>query len=64
MLTRVADRAMQAFGAMGTGPDVPLAEMWTEDRALRIADGPEEVHRLTIARLEVAAARERTRSVS
>jgi acyl-CoA dehydrogenase len=64
MLTHVVDRAMQTFGAMGTGPDVPLAEMWTEGRALRIADGPDEVHRRTIARLEIAANRERTRSLS
>ena len=59
MLTRVADRAMQTFGAMGTGPDTPLAEIWTWGRALRIADGPDEVHRRTIAKLEVAASRKR-----
>jgi acyl-CoA dehydrogenase len=62
MLTRVADRAMQTFGAMGTGPDTPLAEIWTEGRALRIADGPDEVHRRTIAKLEVAASRKRRRA--
>jgi acyl-CoA dehydrogenase len=55
LLTNVADRAMQVFGAMGTGPDTPLAEIWTEGRALRLADGPDEVHRRTIARLEVKA---------
>lgn len=59
MLTKVADRAMQVFGAMGTGPDTPLAEMWTDGRALRIADGPDEVHRRAIARLELRASRER-----
>jgi acyl-CoA dehydrogenase len=59
MLTEVADRAMQVFGAMGTGPDTPLAEIWTDGRALRIADGPDEVHRRTIARLELRASRER-----
>jgi acyl-CoA dehydrogenase len=64
MLTRVADRAMQTFGAMGTGPDTPLAEMWTEGRALRIADGPDEVHRRTIATLEVASSRKRRRSAA
>jgi acyl-CoA dehydrogenase len=62
MLTRVADRAMQTFGAMGTGPDTPLAEIWTEGRALRIADGPDEVHRRTIAKLEIAAGRQRRRA--
>lgn len=55
VLTRVADRAIQTFGAMGTGPDTPLAEIWTEGRALRIADGPDEVHRRTISRLEQRA---------
>lgn len=59
MLTRVADRAIQVFGAMGTGPDTPLAEIWTEGRALRIADGPDEVHRLTIAKLELRESRSR-----
>ncbi|MBM4220172.1 MAG: acyl-CoA dehydrogenase [Gammaproteobacteria bacterium] len=59
MLTRVADRAIQVFGAMGTGPDTPLAEFWTDGRALRIADGPDEVHRRSIARLELKASRDR-----
>lgn len=59
MLTRVADRAIQVFGAMGTGPDTPLAEMWTDGRALRIADGPDEVHRRTIAKLELRESRSR-----
>jgi acyl-CoA dehydrogenase len=53
---------MQTFGAMGTGPDTPLAEIWTEGRALRIADGPDEVHRRTIAKLEIAASRQRRRA--
>jgi acyl-CoA dehydrogenase len=57
VLTNVTDRAIQTFGAMGTGPDTPLAEIWTEGRALRIADGPDEVHKRTIARLEVSASR-------
>ncbi len=59
MLTAVADRAMQVFGAMGTGPDTPLAEIWTDGRALRIADGPDEVHRRSIARGELRASRAR-----
>jgi acyl-CoA dehydrogenase len=59
MLANVADRAMQTFGAMGTGPDTPLAEIWTGARALRIADGPDEVHKRSIAKLEVAASRAR-----
>jgi acyl-CoA dehydrogenase len=59
VLTNVADRAIQTFGAMGTGPDTPLAEIWTDGRALRIADGPDEVHKRTIARLEIGASRSR-----
>jgi len=59
MLTTVTDRAMQVFGAMGTGPDTPLAEIWTGGRALRLADGPDEVHLRGIARLELRASRER-----
>lgn len=61
VLTNVTDRAMQTFGAMGTGPDTPLAEMWTDGRALRIADGPDEVHKRSIARLEVERSRSRRR---
>jgi len=59
MLANVADRAIQAFGAMGTGPDTPLAAIWTGARALRLADGPDEVHLRSIARLELRAGRER-----
>lgn len=59
MLTTVTDRAIQVFGAMGTGPDTPLAEIWTGGRALRIADGPDEVHLRSIARLELRSGRER-----
>ena len=59
MLTNVTDRAIQVFGAMGTGPDTPLAEIWTGGRALRLADGPDEVHLRGIARLELRASKER-----
>jgi acyl-CoA dehydrogenase len=51
--TNVCDRAMQVFGAMGLSPDTPLADHWTWGRALRFADGPDEVHLQTIARLEI-----------
>jgi acyl-CoA dehydrogenase len=64
MLTRVADRAIQVYGAMGTGPDTPLAEIWTDGRALRIADGPDEVHLRTLARLELSASRSRRGSAA
>jgi acyl-CoA dehydrogenase len=52
VLTDVCDRAMQVFGAMGVSPDTPLVEHWTSGRALRYADGPDEVHLQAIARME------------
>jgi acyl-CoA dehydrogenase len=55
--TRVVDRAMQIFGAMGMSPDTPLAWLWTWGRALRFLDGPDEVHLRTVARHELAGAR-------
>jgi acyl-CoA dehydrogenase len=54
--TRVLDRAMQIFGAMGLSPDTPLAYLWTWGRALRIADGPDEVHLRAVARHEIKKA--------
>jgi acyl-CoA dehydrogenase len=51
--TTVCDRAMQTFGAMGISPDTPLADHWTWGRALRYADGPDEVHLQSIARMEI-----------
>jgi acyl-CoA dehydrogenase len=54
---RVVDRAMQIFGAMGLSPDTPLAAFWTWGRALRLMDGPDEVHLRTVARHELALAR-------
>lgn len=53
---RVVDRAMQVFGAMGLSPDTPLAALWTWGRALRIMDGPDEVHLRTVARGELKRA--------
>jgi acyl-CoA dehydrogenase len=53
LLTTIADRAMQVFGAMGVSPDTPLADFFTGGRVLRYADGPDEVHLQTIARLEM-----------
>jgi acyl-CoA dehydrogenase len=57
MQTTILDRAMQTFGAMGLSPDTPLADLWTGGRALRIADGPDEVHLRTIARREISRSR-------
>src|SRR5680860_1048513 len=45
----VIDRAMQVHGALGMSDDVPLAMMWRQGRWLRIADGPDEVHKMVIA---------------
>lgn len=56
--TAVCDRAMQAFGAMGVSPDTPLADHWTWGRALRFADGPDEVHLQAVARMEVKLSQE------
>jgi acyl-CoA dehydrogenase len=53
---RVVDRAMQVFGAMGLSPDTPLAYLFTWGRALRIMDGPDEVHLRTVARGELRRA--------
>lgn len=50
---RVIDRAIQAHGAMGVSGDTFLAEAWAAARTLRLADGPDEVHREMIARLEL-----------
>jgi len=56
--TRVVNRAMQVFGAMGLSPDTPLAYFWTWGRALQLLDGPDEVHLRSLARYELALARE------
>lgn len=49
----VLDRAIQAHGGAGVSQDTFLAGAWAQARALRIADGPDEVHRETVARLEL-----------
>jgi len=56
--TRVLDRAMQVFGAMGITPDTPLSALWSWGRAMRIFDGPDEVHLRTVARTELARVRQ------
>jgi acyl-CoA dehydrogenase len=53
VLTFVADRAMQTFGAAGFTDDFPIAELWSMGRWLQIADGPDEVHRRSVARAEL-----------
>jgi len=51
---RVLDRAIQAHGAAGVSQDTFLADAWAMVRALRLADGPDEVHTAAIAKLELA----------
>jgi acyl-CoA dehydrogenase len=51
---QVLDWAIQAHGAGGVSDDFPLAYMWAGNRTLRLADGPDEVHRNAIAKLELA----------
>jgi acyl-CoA dehydrogenase len=53
MTQRVLDRAIQAHGGAGVSDDFPLAAAWAHTRTLRLADGPDEVHREAIARLEL-----------
>jgi len=55
--TRVLNRAIQTFGAMGLSPDTPLAYFWTWGRAMQLLDGPDEVHLRSIARNEIDHAR-------
>ncbi|GGE88854.1 acyl-CoA dehydrogenase family protein [Massilia psychrophila] len=50
----VLDWAIQAHGAAGVSDDFPLASQWAGNRTLRLADGPDEVHRNAIAKLELA----------
>jgi acyl-CoA dehydrogenase len=51
---RVLDRAIQAHGGAGVSEDFPLASAWANSRTLRLADGPDEVHREAIAKYELA----------
>jgi acyl-CoA dehydrogenase len=49
----ITDEAVQMHGAMGITQDAPLAHMWTHLRTLRLADGPDAVHRRQVARAEL-----------
>jgi acyl-CoA dehydrogenase len=51
---QVIDWAIQAHGAGGVSDDFPLAQLWAHNRTLRLADGPDEVHRNAVAKLELA----------
>ncbi|MCY3983461.1 MAG: acyl-CoA dehydrogenase family protein [Roseovarius sp.] len=50
---KIVDEAVQMFGAQGISQDKPLAAMWTNLRTLRLADGPDAVHRRQVARAEL-----------
>ena len=53
MTLKIVDRAIQAHGGAGVCQDFPLAYFWANARTLRLADGPDEVHLETIAKLEL-----------
>ncbi|HEX7323625.1 MAG TPA: acyl-CoA dehydrogenase family protein [Mycobacterium sp.] len=57
MACNVIDRAIQVHGAAGIGDDTPLARLYGLHRAMRIFDGPDEVHLRTVARTEIGAAK-------
>jgi acyl-CoA dehydrogenase len=50
----ILDKAIQAFGAAGVSQDFPLAQWYAHSRTLRLADGPDEVHKNAVARRELA----------
>ncbi|MFD2416085.1 acyl-CoA dehydrogenase family protein [Amycolatopsis pigmentata] len=54
----ILDKAIQAHGAAGLSQDTPLAELWAQARMLRFADGPDEVHKRSLARQELKKYRE------
>ena len=59
VLTSVADRAIQVFGAAGVTPDTPIADLFTWGRIMKILDGPDEVHLQTAAKLEIKESQDR-----
>ena len=54
MVMNVLDRAIQCLGSLGVSDDTPVAAFWRHSRALRLADGPDEVHKMVIARRELS----------
>jgi len=53
MATWIIDRAIQTFGGAGVSQDTPLAELYAQARMLHLADGPDEVHKMSLARREL-----------
>jgi len=62
MAQRVIDRAIQLHGGAGVSEDFGLARAWAHSRTLRILDGPDEVHRRTVARVELRKQRDSNES--
>ena len=62
MALKIVDRAIQVHGGGGVSDDFPLAYMYAGLRSLRLADGPDEVHKLSVARQELRRQRERRES--
>jgi acyl-CoA dehydrogenase len=56
----IVDKAIQAHGAAGVSQDTPLAHLWAAARTLRLADGPDEVHKRSLARRELSRYRSRS----
>jgi acyl-CoA dehydrogenase len=56
----IVDKAIQAYGAAGVSQDTPLAHLWAAARTLRLADGPDEVHKRSLARRELNRYRSRS----
>ena len=61
MTLKIIDRAIQTHGGGGVSQDFPLAQFWISARSLRLADGPDEVHLETIAKMELNSKRESQR---
>jgi acyl-CoA dehydrogenase len=53
MAEKIIDRAIQAHGGGGVSQDFPLTTLWASARMLRLADGPDEVHKMSLARREL-----------
>ncbi len=49
----IIDRAIQMYGALGVSQNTPLAAMYGNAQMLRLADGPDEVHRMVVAKAEI-----------
>jgi acyl-CoA dehydrogenase len=61
---RIVDEAIQMFGALGVSQDTPLATMYMAQRTLRLADGPDAVHRMVVGRNELKKYLPETRAVN